>query len=129
MVFNIKAFEELQKKYPNQREIVIDVGEGKTAYVRISGNYYVETIEKYNGYYRHTRFYFKPSGKLMSARATFYTIPVGTTKIYTEPGELTRSVYYTSDDWADRLVALMKKDYGLDLSTKRAFKLIKNKGL
>ena len=127
MLFDIKAYNELRKKYPNQREIVIDLSEGETAYVRISGNYYVETIEKHNGYYHHTRFYFKPSGNLMSARATFYTISVGTTKLYNESGELTRSIYHTPDDWADRLVTLMKKDYGLDLSSNHAFRLIKIK--
>ena len=123
MFFDIKAFEALQKQYPNKHSIDIDLGDGKIRYVSVSDDQYWETIEKYNGYYTHSRVYFKPSGRLMADQTEFYYFPVGTVRLYNESGELTRSVYHTPDDWADRLVATVKKNLNLDLSKVGYFKV------
>ena len=125
MLFDIKEFERRQKQYPNKHEIDINLGDGKMMYLRTDDNSYEKVIEKYNGYHRHNRDYYKPSGKIKYDSTSFYSIPVGTAKFYNQSGELTRSIYYTPDDWADKLFTVMKNDYGLDLSIPNAFKILK----
>ena len=123
MLFDIKAYEELRKKHPNTYSIEVDLGADKKIFLSNDNNEYRETIKKYNGYYMYSRVYFRPSGRLMAEQTRFYSISIGTKKIYDESGKLTLSVYYTPDDWADRLVASVKKNLNLDLSKVGYFKV------